>query len=51
VDVIGAGDSFAAGFVASILRGWSLEKALEVGNAAGALVVTVGGYRKSSINE
>jgi len=43
VDVIGAGDAFAAGFVASILRGWSLEKALEVGNAAGALVVTVRG--------
>lgn len=43
VDVIGAGDAFAAGFISSLLRGWSLEKALEFGNAAGALVVTVRG--------
>ena len=43
VDVIGAGDAFAAGFISSIIRGQSLEKALEVGNAAGALVVTVRG--------
>ncbi len=43
VDMIGAGDAFAAGFVASILKGWSLERALEVANAAGALVVTVRG--------
>jgi 2-dehydro-3-deoxygluconokinase len=43
VDIIGAGDAFAAGFISGILRGWSLEKALEYGNAAGALVVTVRG--------
>lgn len=43
VDVIGAGDAFAAGFISSILRGWSIDKALEYGNAAGALVVTVRG--------
>jgi len=43
VDMIGAGDAFAAGFVASILKGWSLERALEIANAAGALVVTVRG--------
>jgi len=43
VDMIGAGDAFAAGFVASILKGWSLDRALEVANAAGALVVTVRG--------
>jgi len=43
VDMIGAGDAFAAGFVASILKGWSLGRALEVANAAGALVVTVRG--------
>jgi len=43
VDVIGAGDAFAAGFISSIMRGWSLEEALEIGNAAGALVVTVRG--------
>ncbi|MEM2824765.1 MAG: sugar kinase [Candidatus Bathyarchaeia archaeon] len=43
VDVIGAGDAFAAGFMASILKGRSLEDALLFGNAAGALVVTVRG--------
>jgi sugar/nucleoside kinase (ribokinase family) len=43
VDVIGAGDAFAAGFISSLMRGWDLERALEVGNAAGALVVTVRG--------
>ncbi|MCW4019750.1 MAG: sugar kinase, partial [Candidatus Bathyarchaeota archaeon] len=43
VDVIGAGDAFAAGFISSRMRGRSLEEALEIGNAAGALVVTVRG--------
>jgi len=43
IDVIGAGDAFAAGFISSLLRGLSLEDALEIGNAAGALVVTVRG--------
>jgi len=43
MDPIGAGDAFAAGFVASLLKGWSLDRALEIGNAAGALVVTVRG--------
>jgi len=42
-DVIGAGDAFAAGFISSLLHGLDLEGALEVGNAAGALVVTVRG--------
>jgi len=42
-DVIGAGDAFAAGFVSSTMRGLSLEEALEIANAAGALVVTVRG--------
>ncbi len=42
-DVIGAGDAFAAGFISSLLRGSGLEDALEIGNAAGALVVTVRG--------
>jgi 2-dehydro-3-deoxygluconokinase len=40
VDVIGAGDAFAAGFISSIMRGRSLDEALEIGNVAGALVVT-----------
>ncbi|MEM3715804.1 MAG: sugar kinase [Candidatus Bathyarchaeia archaeon] len=43
VDVIGAGDAFAASFIASILRGRSLEEALMFGNVSGALVVTVRG--------
>jgi sugar/nucleoside kinase (ribokinase family) len=43
IDVIGAGDAFAAGFISSLLRGLSLEDALEIGNVAGALVVTVKG--------
>ena len=43
VDVIGAGDAFAAGFISSLMQGRSLEEALEIGNAAGALVVTVKG--------
>jgi len=43
VDVIGAGDAFAAGFIACLMNGKSLQEALEVGNAAGALVVTVRG--------
>lgn len=43
VDVIGAGDAFAAGFIANILKGKSLEEALTYGNAAGALVVTTRG--------
>ncbi|MBS7648446.1 MAG: sugar kinase [Candidatus Bathyarchaeia archaeon] len=43
VDVIGAGDAFAAGFIASILEKRSLGEALDFGNAAGALVVTTRG--------
>lgn len=43
VDVIGAGDAFAAGFIACLMKGRSLQETLEVGNAAGALVVTVRG--------
>jgi sugar/nucleoside kinase (ribokinase family) len=43
VDVIGAGDAFAAGVLASLLKGLPLEKAISVGNAASALKVTVRG--------
>jgi len=42
-DVIGAGDAFAAGFISSMMRRCSLAEALEIGNAAGAMVVTVRG--------
>lgn len=43
VDVVGAGDAFDAAFVSCRLRGWGLERSLEVANAAGALCVTVRG--------
>ena len=36
----GAGDSFLGGFVGSILKGNSLEKSIEIGSAAAAIVVT-----------
>jgi ribokinase len=45
VDTTGAGDAFAAGFVAALLDGGSYERALRVGNAAGALATTVVGAR------
>lgn len=49
VDATGAGDAFAAGFLTGTLRGFSLETAARLGNAAGALCVTevgtVAGYR------
>ena len=49
VDATGAGDAFAAGFLAGILSGFSLLEAARLGNATGALVVTqvgtIAGYR------
>jgi len=49
VDATGAGDAFAAGFVAGALNGFDLRECARLGNAAGALVVTrvgtVAGYR------
>lgn len=41
VDPIGAGDGFAAGFVAGLLKGYSLEKAIKLANAVGAIATTV----------
>ncbi|ABY95599.1 MULTISPECIES: sugar kinase [Thermoanaerobacter] len=41
VDPIGAGDGFAAGFVTGLLKGYSLEKAVRLANAVGAIVTTV----------
>ena len=43
VDVIGAGDAFDAAFLSCKLKGYDLDKSLEVANAAGALCVTVRG--------
>jgi 2-dehydro-3-deoxygluconokinase len=43
IDTIGAGDGFAAGFIASRLEGADLRRALEVGNACGAAATSVVG--------
>lgn len=40
VDPIGAGDGFAAGVIAGLLEGESLEEAVRLGSAVGALVVS-----------
>lgn len=42
-DEVGAGDAFAAAFLAAIFRDMPAEDALQVANAAGALAVTVPG--------
>lgn len=43
VDPIGAGDGFAAGLLAGLLRGWSVKEAVELGNRVGAYALTVPG--------
>ena len=40
VDATGAGDAFAAGFIAGVWLGWSLEKTVRFASAVGALCVT-----------
>lgn len=40
IDATGAGDAFAAGFIAGIWQGWSLEKTAQFASAVGALCVT-----------
>jgi 5-dehydro-2-deoxygluconokinase len=40
VNVLGAGDAFAAGFVYGHLRGWDWHRSARMGNACGAIVVT-----------
>ncbi|MDL5512098.1 5-dehydro-2-deoxygluconokinase [Arenibacter sp. M-2] len=40
LNVLGAGDAFASGFLYGILQGWDLQKACRMGNASGAQVVT-----------
>ncbi|MGD2146615.1 MAG: sugar kinase [Anaerolineae bacterium] len=40
VDATGAGDAFAAGFIAGVWHGWSLDETARLANAVGALCVT-----------
>jgi len=40
LNVLGAGDAFASGFLYGYLQGWTLERAARMGNATGAIVVT-----------
>jgi 5-dehydro-2-deoxygluconokinase len=40
LNVLGAGDAFASGLIAGLRRGWPLDRAVRLGNATGAIVVT-----------
>jgi 5-dehydro-2-deoxygluconokinase len=40
LNVLGAGDAFASGFLYGYLEGWPLERAARIGNACGAIIVT-----------
>jgi 5-dehydro-2-deoxygluconokinase len=40
VNVLGAGDAFAAGFIYGYLQGWDWYKCCRLGNACGAILVT-----------
>jgi 5-dehydro-2-deoxygluconokinase len=40
LNVLGAGDAFAAGFLFAKVQGWDWNKALQWGNACGAILVT-----------
>ena len=40
LNILGAGDAFASGFLYGILQGWDLFRACRMGNASGAQVVT-----------
>jgi 5-dehydro-2-deoxygluconokinase len=39
-NVLGAGDAFAAGFIYGLVKDWGFYKAVRMGNAGGAIVVT-----------
>jgi 5-dehydro-2-deoxygluconokinase len=43
VNILGAGDAFAAGLIAGRTWGWSWHKSARLGNATGAIVVTQSG--------
>lgn len=40
VNVLGAGDAFASGFLYGVLKGWDWHRCARMGNATGAIVVT-----------
>lgn len=40
VNVLGAGDAFASGFLYGYLKGWNWHRSARMGNACGAIVVT-----------
>ncbi|MGM0838477.1 MAG: 5-dehydro-2-deoxygluconokinase [Bacillota bacterium] len=40
VKTFGAGDSYAAGFIFGLMKGWKIDKAMEFGSAAAALVIS-----------
>ncbi len=40
LNVLGAGDAFGGGFIYGCLQGWDLYKAVRMGNACGAILVT-----------
>jgi len=40
LNVLGAGDAFASGFIYGLSQGWPLERAARMANAVGAIVVT-----------
>jgi len=43
IDAVGAGDSFNAGFLHAWIRGWSMDRALALGNLAGAMSTSMSG--------
>lgn len=43
VDTVGAGDGFCAGFISGVLREYSLDESVRLGNLIGSLVVQVEG--------
>ncbi len=51
VDATGAGDGFGCGLVAGLAKGWEWEKALKLGAANGAAVVTQIGAKAGLIRE
>lgn len=50
-DTVGSGDAFSAGFVHYYMNGYSIDEALQFGNAAGALVATTTGATASISKE